>query len=83
MTVHISDRIPDSPPVKIIVKLGLPIIHYQVATGLANIHDYKCCRAYELNINVKVLKDGEWEEDSSSEKSGSPGSDRPDLGNVD
>lgn len=37
-------------------------------------------RIYDLNINIKVLKDGEAEEDSSSEKSGSVGSDWTDVG---
>jgi hypothetical protein len=33
--------IPDSPTVEIIVRLKLPIGHYEVAAGLAQIHEYK------------------------------------------
>jgi hypothetical protein len=40
-------------------------------------------RIYDLDVNIKILRDGEGEqEDSSSEKSGSPGSDRSDLGSL-
>jgi len=36
-----SSSIPDSPTVEIIVRLKLPIGHYEVAAGLAQTHDYK------------------------------------------
>jgi hypothetical protein len=31
----------DTPTVEVIVRLKLPIGHYEVAAGLAQIHDYK------------------------------------------
>ena len=36
-----STNIPDSPTVEIIVKLKLPIGHYEVATELSEMYNYK------------------------------------------
>jgi hypothetical protein len=50
--------IPDSPIVEIIVRLKLPIGHYEVATGLSNIHD---CKYFDDFVSDLIKEDIERE----------------------
>jgi hypothetical protein len=36
-----NSKIPDSPTVEIIVRLKLPVTHYEVATELSEMYNYK------------------------------------------